>query len=82
MLGQPEAIQTENGFVGPGAIWDLSSLINNGQLRPGEQTSTRRLTFKITGFQPISGNRDRGGTALQFEAKTYAKKDTLPANAR
>jgi hypothetical protein len=44
---------SDNKETGTGSTWDFSSLVSGGVLKPGQRTTTRRLTFKLADFDPF-----------------------------
>jgi hypothetical protein len=57
-----EIIGAENGKTQAGAIWDLTQLLTNNQLKPGETSKRTKLTFKLSGLispKPIPNRTPR-----------------------
>jgi hypothetical protein len=52
-LGEPEVVNAVNRDNGPGAVWDLSALLSDGQLPPGQSTPETALIFLHRQSSPI-----------------------------
>ncbi len=75
-----KATNADNQMTGTGAVWDFTSQMNNGELKPDEATQTRTLTFRLTDAWPfdVEPKHKDGQTAwsrslLDFDVKVLAK---------
>lgn len=74
-LGRAAISGADNGRPGPGAVWDLSPLIEGGVLRPDERSAPRQLTFTVTDllpFQRSPGDDFRTGL-IKIDARVLAR---------
>jgi hypothetical protein len=54
-LGNPLAKASENGATGPGATWTFTDAPTGTDLKPGDTTTPKVLTFQIAGLVPLRG---------------------------
>jgi hypothetical protein len=78
--GSVEIINADNGQKGSGAVWDYSSSVPNGILRPGARTGVKRFKFRVSTSHPFT--RGKGGgypdRVIKFESKVLAKERDTP----
>src|SRR4029077_18266292 len=43
----------DNSEGGEGAVWDFTSVLNGGRLRPGERSGAKRLEFRLVAVPPL-----------------------------
>jgi len=69
-LGLPEIENADSGGKGEGAIFDLSSLLDNGELKPHAATKPKHIQVKMLELDPI---RPLGSVAVFSVAKFGSK---------
>jgi hypothetical protein len=63
-VGSVAIVDADNHLAGEGAVWDFSSLLNSGQLKPEESSQTRKLVFQLSNVHQISANANYSARAL------------------
>lgn len=48
-----EVVNADNRIRGPGAVWDFTSLLTNGQLLPEALSAPKDLVFQLTDLRPF-----------------------------
>jgi hypothetical protein len=48
-----EITNADNRMTGPGAVWDFTDTLMNGELKPGEKSRMKRFSFHLTGLLKI-----------------------------
>lgn len=51
--GTVKILTTDNKLNGIGAIWDFSSLLVDGKLKPGDKSEVKKLEFSISDLRPL-----------------------------
>jgi hypothetical protein len=72
----PHVANADNQMAGTGAVWDFSSLLNNGELKPDETTQAKTLLFHLQDVWPLDISAHEGvynRSLVNFEAKVLAK---------
>ena len=61
-------VGADNGVAGPGAVWDLETVLVDKKLKPNQTSALRRLQFHISDIPPLDGKviRSRGWGALEL----------------
>lgn len=54
-IGVPAIVGADNGAPGPGAVWDLTSLLTDERLPPGGVSRTKPLRFTLSSLRPLPG---------------------------
>jgi hypothetical protein len=71
MHGRWEVQEADNNIKGAGAIWDFSTLVHNGKLKPGEVSDKKHCTIKL---KDDVGNGARSGSQfLCLKTKVLGK---------
>ena len=77
-IGAVEALDAENGERGPGAVFDYGAAIPGGMLGPGQESSPRPLSFRLTNLRPFrQGKTIRYGLA-SLSARVLATSEKTP----
>lgn len=80
-IGVPEIMNANNGVRGPGAIFDLSSLLPAGGLLPDSLSKPTDLVIQLSEIRPLKqGSVTRSGIAT-FEARVFGPQDAKAALA-
>lgn len=69
--GEVKVVAADNGVTAEGAVWDVTSLAENGALAPGQRTRPRHIQFHITGAVMRTSTDPVIGFAI-FDAKVLA----------
>jgi len=72
-LGRPEALDTENGDRGPGAVWDWGAAIPGGELEPGAESQPRELAFRLQNLRPFRLGKTIRYGLVQLDARVLAR---------
>jgi len=59
----------DNKVEGAGAVWTFTSLLNQGELKPGEKSSMKALTFHFTDLLPPDTKQRAPIMAMTIEAR-------------
>ncbi len=52
-FGKPEILNADNQEGRSGAVWDLTALLNDQTLKPGETSKERRIEFRLSNVRPL-----------------------------
>jgi hypothetical protein len=75
-MGISRILKSENSEGGVGAVWDFTSLLKDGLLRPNEKSELKRLEFIVSDLQPLRPYpiaAHRGLGLVRIEAKLFGK---------
>jgi hypothetical protein len=79
-VGNVAIVNADNHLQGQGAVWDFSSLLRSGQLKPDESSQTRKLIFELSNVHQISANAGWNARSLA-QADIVMLGKTKPAEA-
>lgn len=77
-VGQPSALGTENGVSGPGAVWNLTSALPDGSLKPDQESTPMRLDFKLTNLRPFRQGKTIRYGLVSLDARVLARVAKAP----
>lgn len=73
-IGTPAAANADNHLSQPGAVWDLSSSVKDGVLKPGDASDLRQLVFRVTTPLKLLERRSVRYRLLDFDVRVLAGK--------
>jgi hypothetical protein len=78
-----EILNSDNGSMLAGAVWDLTGLLDNNQLKPGDTSKRRQLSFQLSGQRTPRPNGFLGVRPLSMDARILAAESVpTPPDAR
>jgi hypothetical protein len=74
MARKVEIMGADNGMKEAGAVWDLTQLLVNNQLKPGEISKRIKLSFKLSGLIPPKPIPNRTPRPIMLDARILAER--------
>ena len=71
-IGSPSPANADNQLTQPGAVWDLSSLLENNALKPDETSAVRQLVFRVDHPRELLDGKNVRTKLLDFGARVLA----------
>ena len=72
-LGAVEAANSDNGQLGPGAIWNFSPSLKDNRLLPGESSESKLLIFRLSNLRPLTDGKTFRKLMVTFQANLFGK---------
>jgi hypothetical protein len=72
-LGNPSAVNADNHYAQPGAMWDLSSLLKHDKLEPGEYSAVKELDFRLDGPRELLDDKGIRYRLLDADVRVLAQ---------
>jgi len=79
-FGKPEILNADNQGSHGGAVWDLTALLNDQTLKPGEASKERRIEFRLSNVRSLRPLHltDASTNFITFRTKVLGKALTAP----
>jgi hypothetical protein len=71
-IGGGTVASSDNGQIGPGAVWDFTPLLENGSLAAGQQSKPKKLAFHFSNVRSIHRNDEFRMQMLTVDARVLA----------
>jgi hypothetical protein len=75
-VGKVIILNADNKQPGPGAVWDFSSLLKDGRLKPDELSDTRPFVFQLSGVRRIQPERIFQSLLTSVDVALLGKSET------
>ena len=72
-LGMVEVANSDNGQIGPGAIWNFGSTLKENRLSPGEKSESKTLIFRLSELRPLTEGKTFRKLMVTFQACLFGK---------
>ena len=76
--GSAQIVNSDNGQVGAGAVWDFSALVPAGELKPDSVSESKRLLFRVSDFRPFLRGNDPHYGLVSLDARVLGKLEKPP----
>jgi hypothetical protein len=77
-VGDPTLDDTEGGKQGAGATMDLTHMLRNGRLNPGDTSNAREVVVKLANFKSFRQGKDLRMGLFDLQANVLAKRVVGP----
>ncbi len=71
-IGTPSPANADNQVTHPGAIWDLSRLLNDNGLKPDETSKVKELVFRVDNPRELLDGKNVQTALLDFDVRVLA----------